>query len=572
MSNNVPFTALVRLVSDGDPVDADHTNQAPTDLTQRTTYLKNVLDTLESGQLLTVTGATLQAALPVGTPMYLDTDNVLKPAVVALAVDAVGGAASKTAYVFGLLLAKDTDTSGSAAIVGRITTLSQSDWANVIDGGVWAAGHYFLSAENAGKISTAPGSLAVYVGQMLPDATFLLRAAPPTYGSHTHYQFDLLGKPAGTVVDPAVGVDQTISVPDATQRGWLPATAPYFPTEQIPAGAKFGYNLAHASEAALRAVFPPVPLSGATFDQGGLTLDDDVVTVNEFGIWWNLQTYGNAPWPVDYAATSIAEDVIFWFSRLLFATDTGVVTSLQKDPASLLDIQVVNASGQAATAGKLRLLVSSLLPSSSTTNEAATAVKTISGGTHTTGPVASRLIPGAGIAMTAAQGDGILGYYGAVTVSASNSDALQGSATLVNIQNARQDTVSDLIMVSLPVGRDSSPVFQIEISKLAPPVSGLRLRPWLYSSTTGTTPAVTAQYRIIPATSANTVIPTGWSTLGTGLGALAVTSGQMRQLDLTPDIANVPAGAVVLVRFVRLGSTDGFSGTIGIPRLDFALV
>jgi hypothetical protein len=392
------------------------------------------------------------------------------------------------------------------------------------------------------------------------------------YGAHTHYQFDLLGKPAGTVVDPSVGVDQTISVPDATQRGWLPATAPYFPTIQIPAGAKFGYNLAHASEAALRATFPPIPLSGVTFDQDGLMLDEDVVIVNEFGIWWMTQLYGTAPWPVDYAATLTAQDVIFWFSRLLFATDTGVVTSLQKDPASILDIQVVNASGQPATAGKLRLLVSSLLPNSSSTNEAVTAVKTISGGAHTTGPVASRLIPGAGISMVAAQGDGAAGFYGAVTISASNSDALQGSAALVNIQNARQDTISDLIMVSLPAGRDSSPVFQIEVSKLAPPVSGLRLRPWLYSSTTGTTPAVAAQYRIIPTTSTNTTIPTGWSTLGTGLGAIAVVAGQMRQLDLTPDIVNVPTGAVVLVRFVRTGTTDGFAGTLGIPRLDFALV
>lgn len=572
MAQNVPFTALVRTIIDGDPVDANHTNQGTTDLTQRTDYLKGVLDSLEAGQLLKVTGATLQAGLSVGTPLYLDTDNVFKPAIVALAVDAVGGAAAKSAYVFGILLSKDTDTTGSVGVVGRITELSQSDWTTVIDGAVWAAGHYFLSSQNPGRISTDPGSLAVYVGQMLPDATFLLRAAPPVYGAHTHYEFTLVGKPAGTVVDPSVGGTQVVNTPDATQRGWLPAAAPYFSVDRIPVGAKFGYNLGVAAENALAAVFPPIPLSGSNFAQGGLMLDGSKVVVNDFGIWWMDDTYGNAPWPVDYAATLTAEDITFWFSRLLFATDTGVVTSLQKDPASLLDIKVVNAAGQSASAGKLRLLVSSLLPNSSTTDEGSTAVKSISGGSHTSGPVASRLIPGAGIALSSTHGDNVAGFYGAVTVSASNSDALQGSATLVNIQNARQDTVSDLIMVSLPAGRDSAPVFQIEVSKLAPATSGLRVKPWLYSSVTGTTPAIAVQYRIVPSTATNATIPTGWNTLGTGLGSLSVVAGQMCQLSLTPDIASVPAGAIVLIRLVRVGSTDGFSGTIGIPRLDYALI
>lgn len=567
MSINVPFTAIVRKVANGQAINADNTNAGPTDLTARTDYLKNQLDSLEAGQLLVATDAVLQSAMPIGTPVYIDLGtNTARPAEVALADDVVGGLAAPSSYVFGLVLNKQTDTSGDIGMEGLITSITTTQWASVMEAGTFAAGHYFLSGSVPGKISLSPGALAVYVGLALPNGWFLARPQPPVYGAHSHYQFTLTGAPAGTVVDPTIGNPQIVNTPNASLPGWLPATTTYFAAGTIPVGAKFGYNLPQA-DPDLRAVFPPIPVTGQ-FEQGGLFLDTDKVLVNQFGIWWMDNTYGNAPWPVDYSVSHTAEPIEFFFSRLLFATGNGVVTELSKDPASILDIQVINAAGQPAATGKLRLRVTSLLPNSSDADEGALAVKSISGGVHTRGPAVTRIFPGAGVVISGANGDALTGFYGPLTLSLVNSEALQGSAENVNLNNAREDYINDLPMAMLAVGRAAAPTFGINVSTLAPASSSLVLKPWLYSSLSGNLPSLVVQYRIIPAPGTSQVVPSGWSTL-VNLSGTAVVGAQQKQLTL-PAIAAVPAGAIVLVQIVR-GNADGFNGNIGVARLDFAL-
>jgi hypothetical protein len=566
-----PFKDTVHLLTDGDPVSASETNKPTQDLTQRTQHLKEVLDALEAGQLLRMTNAVLQSGMVVGTPLYLDTDNVFKPALAAIADDTVGGLTAGSGYVFGILLALDTATSGTVALSGRISSITEVQWAAVMEDAVFAPGHYFLSSEDEGKISLEPGPLAIYVGQALPDGTFLAKPAPPVYGSHTHFQFDLVGDPAGTVVDPSVGNPHLVNTPNTAVRGWLPAAAPYFPTIQIPAGAKFGYNIQHPDEAELRASFPPIPLEGVSFDQGGAILDSGTIVVNQFGIWWMTDDYGTAPWPVDYSVSLTAEVVQFWFSRLLFATSNAVVTRLEKHPQSVLDIQYVNASGQPASSGRLLAKVTDVLPNLNDTDEGALGLKSVSAGKHRRGPVVSRIIPGAGVTINAANGTATEGYYGPMTLSVTNSDALQGNADLVDLANARQDSINGIQVITLAAGRTSNPIFNLEVSRLAPPTATLRLKPWLYSSLTGTVPAgVTIDYRIVAPSSTNAALPTSWTSLAT-LAGRAVVAGQAAEFDVTPDIANVPAGAIVQVRINRL-STDGFTGNLGFLRLGFTLV
>lgn len=567
-----PFKEVVRLMSNGDPVDAANTNKPAQDLTQRTAHLKEVLDALEAGQLLRMTNAVLQAGMIVGTPLYLDIDNVFKPALAAIADDTVGGVTAGSGYVFGVLLALDTATSGTVALGGRISSITSIQWAAVMEDAAFVAGHYFLSSENEGKITLEPGPLAIYVGQALPDGTFLAKVAPPVYGAHTHFHFELIGAPAGTVVDPGVGVDHVVTTPNTAVRGWLPAVSPYFPTIQIPAGAKFGYNIQHPDEAELRAVFPPIPLEGVTFDQGGAILNAGSITINQFGIWWMTDDYGTAPWPVDYSVSLTAEIVHFWFSRVLFATSNSVVTRIENHPQSVLTLEFVNSSGVPAASGRILVRCSDLLPNLNDTDEGALGLKSIVSGKHRRGPVVSRILPGAGVSITAVNGSIADGFYGPMTISVTNSDALQGNAALVNLANAREDTLDGVQVVTLPTGRNVAPIFNLEISRLAPPTSSLRLKVWLHSSLTGTVPAgATIDYRIIPPAGTNTALPTGWTNLAT-LAGTAVVAGQAKEFDITPDIAAVPAGSLILVRLSRLGATDGFTGNLGIIRLGFALV
>ncbi len=567
-----PFTSAIDLIQDGKPVDAATTNKPITELAQRTQALKEVQDSLEAGSLLRVSGVVLESGMAIGTSVYLDTDSVFKPAQVVLADTAAGGAAAKESYVFGVILSKDTDTSGIVAMVGRIPSvdISSSDWANVMVGGVYAAGHYFLSDEDPGKITTDPGALAIYVGQALTDGSFLLRAAPPVYGAHTHYHFTILGKPAGTANTPGVGDPQSITVPDDTQRGWLPVAS--FNPDNVPVGAVFGYNIAHEDEAALAAVFPPIPVASSFFEQGGAFLDTDLITVNDFGIWWMDDSYGNAPWPTDYVDTSIAEDIEAWFTRLLAATSGGIVQRLENHPSSVLEIQLVDANGVAAVDGKLKMLVQTILANAGDTDAGVLALKNVTGGTFVRGPVASRIKPGAGITVTSSYGDTAAGFYGAVTIAASSSDALQGNADSVNLHNARLDEINDVQMVTLPVGRTATPVFTLNLSRLASATNTMRFKLWLYSTATGTIPAgFEVEYKVIPVSATNTALPTSWTTL-TSISGTAIVASQALEITMAPSVTGVTAGSVVLLRVTRDAATsDGFGGNLGLIRVGFQL-
>ncbi len=568
-----PWQTSVDLLVDGQPVNAATTNVPITELAQRTQSLKEVQDSLEAGSLLRIPDAVLQGGLAVGTVLYLDTDGVFKPAQVVLADTQAGGAAAKESYVYGLILSKATDTSGIVAVLGRISaaTISTSQWAAVMAGGVWAAGHYFLSNEDPGKLSTDPGALAIYVGQAMSDGSFLVKATPPVYGTHTHYHFALSGNPAGTANSPSVGQDQNILVADSSARGWLPVSS--FDPDTVPAGAKFGYNITHADDAALLAVFPPIPVESAEFAQSGLSLDETTVVVNDFGIWWMENTYGEAPWPVDYDVTFTSDNVQAWFTRLLAATAGGIVQRLELHPSSVLNIQIVDANGAPADDGRLKLLVSTVLSNGGDTDEGQLGLKDVTGGEFTRGPVASRIKPGAGMSMTSAYGDATNGYYGVVTIANASSDALQGNADSVNLHNARLDEINDLQMVTLPTGRNSAPVFTINLSRLAAVRNTMRFKLWLYSTATGVIPAgFVVEYKVIPVTTTSTVVPTAWTTLDS-ISGTAVVASQAVELTLTPDVEGILAGSMVLLRVSRDAATsDGFGGNLGIIRAGFQLI
>ncbi len=564
-----PFKTTVGLIQDGKPVDAATTNKPLQDLNQNVTHIKEVLDALEAGQLLRVNSLTLQAGMPIGTPVYLDTDGVVKPARADLAEDVVGGLAAKSGFMLGLLLDLETATLGAVALNGRIVRLTNAQWAAVIDTGIAVPGHYFLSSVDVGKLTQDPGALSIYVGQLLPDDSFVLRGGVPDYGAHIHYHFDLVASPAGTVVDPTAGNPHVVTTPNAALQGWLPAAAPYFLAGTIPVGAKFGYNIAHVNESELRAVFPPIPLNGAEASQGGLILGSKLL-VNEFGIWWMDDAYGNAPWPTDYSVSLTAEAIEFWFSRLLFATSQGVVQSLANHPQSVLAIEILNPSGAPASGGRLLLKVSDILPNEAVDQLTATTVVSIAGGKHKTGPHVARIRLGAGLTATATTGNAVDGLAGDVVLSAVNSDALQGNAELVDLQNARRDSLDGLQVVTLKAARASTPIFSFNVSRLAPATSTLRVKPWLHSTLAGTLPAsLVVAYRVIAPSTVNAALPSGWTTLS-NLGGTSVGLNQARELSIG-DIPLVPAGSQVLIRVTRSAS-DGFGGDVALLRLGFQLI
>lgn len=316
----MPWVPTVTFIVNGEPVDAATTNGPIADLTTRTDFLKAALDSIEAGTQLLLRSQPVEAGLVEGEAVYLDSAaNTFKKALAS--VDPTNlNQADDTTFWQGLILT----VSGTTAdiVIGGNMILSPVTWAPAFEDGVFSEGHIYLSDVTPGKITTSPGSLGVYLGDMRSTGEMLVRlASPGAFTDHVHYQRTVLGKPAGSVIDPAYGDPHVVNTPDSGQQGWLPATPAYFPGfvvgVQIPVNAKFGYNIQHASESALREVFPVLPENNAQFSQGGSILTSDKVITNNYGIWWVDDSYGNAPWPVDYDATSIATDILLWTTRIV---------------------------------------------------------------------------------------------------------------------------------------------------------------------------------------------------------------------------------------------------------------
>jgi len=333
------FTPTVRVIVNGEAVDAAVTNGPIADLTQRTDWLKEQINALVAGgQLVLRAQACLSGVLP-GMPVYFDdTTNTFKPALADISTVDLNRA-SATSYWQGVAF----NTAGTVTDVclGGVLPLTALQWAAIFEDGIVTYGDIFLSEITAGKITVSPGDLGVYIGHLRSDNTLLVRlGSVGSFLEHVHYQRFLVGAPAGTVVDPAFNAIQVVTTPNAALQGWLPATPTYFAGYvvgvQIPTGAKFGYNIQNTAEADLREVFPVVPVDNAQLAQSGVIISTDTVVLNNYGIWWMDDTYGNAPWPVDYNVSAAAAEITLWTTRIIASASlvSLVETTVLNDLAS----------------------------------------------------------------------------------------------------------------------------------------------------------------------------------------------------------------------------------------------
>ncbi len=428
------FTSVVRTIADGSPVDAATANAPLSDLAQRTEWLRDQLLAITAGAQLVLRNQTVPLGTVLGEVVYYDDAlNTYMPA--RATYDTTNPTvAAASAFWQGVVVA--VSGTGADILIGGTGELAQADWAGAFEGGVFAAGDVFLSSVTAGKLSSVPGCCGIYIGHLRDtgggDAELLLRLGNPgSYLEHIHVERTLVGDPAGTVIDPAPGDPQLVNTPDPLEQGWLPANVTYFPGYvvgvQIPTGAVFGYNIQHANETALREIFPLVPPDNAQFSQTGLILTSDKVVTNAYGIWWMDNSYGNAPWPVDYAVSGVADPVTLWTARLTASTllsdlisqaiinrlangeiDEIAAASIQSsDPDSL---GVSGTEGDAITGWRGDILL---------TNNGVTGVRY-----------------GRGLAIAGTAGDNVLGYKGLLDVEFAADISAQHLYTYVDPLNA----------------------------------------------------------------------------------------------------------------------------------------
>ena len=266
------FENSVKHVQPGSAVNASNTSRPTRDLEARTNYLKEILDSIEAGRLLTRREQTFHPDVLEGEAVFWDDEaKQFDRALAAVENDPETSTfvAKKSADCLGICLFKDSPTGGTVGTVG-MAKIPASILANMVIGSP-TPGRYYLSGASAGKLVSQRPPVTVAVVYILGPAddcetdswVFILPQMRDFLEDHIHYQFDLVAAPAGDHVPPAEGEAHVITNADDTQQGWLPADDASF-GGFAPTGAKFGYNI--AAHGALNRVWPPLPAEASILE------------------------------------------------------------------------------------------------------------------------------------------------------------------------------------------------------------------------------------------------------------------------------------------------------------------
>jgi hypothetical protein len=359
MATGTPtWKGYYRQIVDGTDVKAAVTNVPSDDLFNLISYLKNTVDTLTTGRSVILTEQLLASATVQGTPVYLDTDGTWKPAYAELSSSTNSTLFQLTSksYVAGVVSAKSTATRGTVTLFGEINTTAAI--LALVEGTYVPGAVYYLSPMYPGMLTASKGVAPVRACLIYgPDISgnYKIIVNPDQRSQvehHGHYRFELEDEPAGEAgcvpkkegflwgelepEGPYPGIIHTIINADSSLPGWLPVNDPIFSGMTIPTGAKFGYNISQNTE--LSTMWPPMPIDHVLVTVDGNDETDNLVVVNEDGIWWMDDDYGKAPWPVNLPCSSDGSSssssypiwpirITLWFTRTLHGTTLDAINN-----------------------------------------------------------------------------------------------------------------------------------------------------------------------------------------------------------------------------------------------------
>ena len=612
-----------RHVTPGEPVNAGVVSRPDRALQDRTEYLRDRLDASALGQALFDVNATVAPDVLEGAPVYWNTTTQrYENALAAVEISPVTQTlvTSPSSDVVGLCGKKKAATLADIVLRGIVQLPAIS---NAVAGEV-TAGRYYLSADQSGKLvkEKPPVSISVCYVQGPKDNcadapwVVVMPQVRDFIEDHVHYRFELTARPAGEhdpVAAANIGTHEINNV-DATLEGWLPADHVSF-AGKAPTGAKFGYNL--AEHIALSRVWPPLPMQAVALlwdkgiDRVGATEvplgPDGLCVVNNDGIWWMSDCYGEVPWPATLDTVITSEESIaaeecprpemmrlaLVFLRLTFGNDKSVVTSLK--PAANSPITVANCDGlpagpDNAFTGALELGLNMQFLVDSTEAVGGQAFKAITeefkfqkgwvtegvrlgaGPLVITGTRTRTLTSSEKTALGLASTDTSTIKQGIVTIS--YDDQLverEISPQIIRLADTVERIYLDIPYIGFPDDQDAAMRVRLNVpaSNLGPALQ-MKLRVQLFgrggtSVTPATLPAMTMSYRRLsrPGT-AGAVLPTADTSL-TFNSAVSVTSD--KALEIESAAFTIAEGDTVLVTLSRAGSSDGYAAEVGVLRM-----
>ena len=598
------FTALLQYVKDGETVSAGVVNRPTGVLDDRTQYLYDLLRAAEIGSTVFARGVTVDPAVTVGTPVYWDPNNQrFGRGLVAVTSDIATGAlrTADSAMIWGVVYAKTTAADKADILLFGYAALDITPALET--GETLAAGGYYLSRRSAGKLSRLKPPVAVPV--LKADGNGNIFVAPQwsdLLSAHTHQHFRLRPIPAGTTTPPLTpDHHHVIDVADPDIEGWLPANHAVF-GGKAPARAKFGYNMAVNS--ALTDAWPPLSPSDAVLLQDGVDMEngpDGLVTVDQNGIWWNSDCYGEAPWETDFSQTLIElshwSEVAYesqsapgepagncytyphwmdlYFTRYGFLTEQTAVTSLTTtDPRIKIFCQ--GQPGAAAQMGPLQLALDLSFTAVDDGDLSYTAFKRFDPVTQTlhSGLVASGLYAAtSNVHLTGEIGSTrVIGgtprnlYHGAVGITVDTALERELFVQLVRLDGVEEQYFADVMYLGFPVGEATSMRCRISVPETLDVVNPrLTLKFRLLGRGAGTLPALTLTVRRIQAAPQPVFAVLPLTDTAVALSYSVTLDSANQYVDVTSASFAIQPGDEVLFTLARTAS-DGYSSEVGVLR------
>lgn len=621
MSDSAKWLHNIKHVTPGEPVQAGVVGRPDRALDDRTTYLRQRLDAAENGRAIFDTDATVAGDVLEGQPVFWNKDTQRYERALAAVENNPTTQTLETrpsSDCVGLCFKKKNSTLADIVLYGIVKLPALT---NAIDGQI-VAGRYYLSSSEAGKLTTQrpPATVSVCFVQGAKDNcaddpwVVVMPQMRDFLEDHIHYRFELVARPAGAhdPVTAAASGTHTIGDPDATLEGWLPADHQVF-NDKAPTGAKFGYNF--SQHEALARVWPPVPMQAIAvlWDKGADLVGateiplgaDGVCVVNNDGIWWMKDCYGDVPWPADLDTTpSVSSEsssaavtpecprgdrmrVIVVFLRMVFGNDKSVVTSLE--PAADSPITVTNCDGLPAKTGDLQLGLDLELmvdPNESLGGQAFKEI--VTGYKLKKGWVAEGLRVGYGPIVLSGTRDRALTatektalglpaastsrlYQGIVTVSYDDQFVEREiSPQIIRLSDVLERLYLDIPYLGFPENQDALVRVRLNVpsANLGESLE-MKIRAQIFGrgggvSTAALLPPMRMFYRILPRPNGTTPLPTSDT-------EITFNSAVSLNIDTPTEIESqafaVTEGDTVLITLSRAGSSDSYDAEVGLLRL-----
>jgi hypothetical protein len=584
---------FINFVREGEPVAAGVTNRPTQQLQQNINYLWEVLSASGLGSTIVIRRATVDASVKVGQPVYFSSSSkAFEQALATVASGTVDGhvVAAESAQVWGVVLQKLSSTLADILVSGY----SALNLSEAVTGTV-TAGLYYLSGSTPGKLVNTRTPVTIPVLRADGNGNVLVLPQFADFiDRHVHYKFDLVCQPAGTYTEPALNARHSISVPDATLPGWLPAGHASF-NGTAPAGAMFGYNL--AAHPALKNVWPPLPASEAylEFDRGttgftGVPVGESgACIVNRYGIWWMSDCYNDVPRPTAYNSPGFSISLSdppdaecprrtqmamrIWFTKPSFATDATVVTSLTSlDPR----LVVTCVDGTPASVGALNVDLD-LNFISTAGNTGYQVLKEIDGNSFKQGPVCEGLYTSSSAVTLSSPSRRrlIVGntsspwlYQGPVEISVVPTESREIEVQLIRLDGVEEQFYEDVTYLGFAAANESSIRCKLHVPSstgFASPIISLKLR--ILGRAAGTLPALTVTARRLPKPSAGSslALPLTASEFAVTIVTTATLSGSNRYIEVSSTAFAVADGDTLLFTVQR--NSDAYAGEVGILQM-----